>query len=1645
MSEALTTQLTATFDGTEASQGLAKLGTDAEKVSRKVKDAGDSANGGLKRIKDGAGVAADGMDALERRTAKSMQGFTNKLAAAGDAVKEWEGKLALKGLDSAKFKPYLDEMQQVIERNKSAAMGMDNIGISAKQTAAALRGVPAQFTDIIVSLQGGMNPMTVFLQQGGQLKDMFGGAGAAAKALGGYIAGLVNPYTIVAAAIAGVGVAYNQGSREQDTFVRAIVLSGNASGVSAGQLREYAREIDGIVGTQAQAAEGLAAFAAAGVRGGSQLRQFTETAIEWEKATGQAVSKTAEQFASLQDDPLKAVLKLNEGSNFLTASVYEQIKALTDQGRSADASRVAMDALDSSMRDRAKSIKDSLGYLERGWKAITGAAKDAWDAMLNVGRAATINDKLGEVRSELSRLLSQQGWGETGGGAATGRYSSAERKRIEERIAALRAEEWQLEANAAAEQMNAAAQAESNRIAQATIKWRQEGERYLSKHAQMERELAKARVEAADAGVTGAALEDRLAAIREKYAEKTRGAAASTRESNQEFERQRSLMAQLAGLSSDFYKQWDMLTKKFRDGGLSVKELEEQQQKLLAKQPAMVSAAKAEADALNEKIKSYQAEQQAQDAILTARQKAAETMAKSVQDMQNEIQAMRMASDENISMAKAVAKVALARAQENRDKAVAKGIDADNLKALDDEITKRKELIELIGNRDAFVQAQQAQKDMVAEFERSVQQVEDVFVRGFADMMNNGKSGWDSFCKSLKTSFYTLVAKEIYAAFAKPFVVQLVGSFLGTTGSSGGIMSMLSSLLGGGSDGTSSSSSGMGGWSNLLSIGKAIYNAITGGFSTLGSSFKGGIGNVVSGFGNMVGSPYLSGWGTGLAGGGLNAVPGALTEGAVAGHTAGSSAGSMSMGAMWPLAAIAGMFISSKLFKAGYSVDTWSTAQKATDPGNWFQTNMLAPLLGDKTANILTGAPLAKYIFDGLFGRKLKDAGVEGSVGGESGFEGRQFQYYKGGLFRSNKTKYSELDEETRSAFADQFFVVKDAVADMATSIGLSADSLVGFSSKIKVSMMGLTNAEINTKVAEEFKRIADEMAAVVLVSDEYTQGEETRAETLARLSTRMTAVNQWLDVMGDTLLEVSLVGADTASKLIDAFGGEEGFSTATGNYVSKYFSQSEQLDLVNKQIGDSLKTLGVDTVPKTREELKALINAQDLTTEAGRKAYAALLGVADVLDTVFSAAEAAKALGKDMDIQLLRATGKEDQAVALEREMRIKELEAYGDDVAKSLVDKQKQIWAAQDEAAAKEAAEAVKQTALAAAGLSVDSMVSGFIAEVNAGRGAEAGTWLADSIAVGFEQAIYNQAVGIIMNSIIDGVITPVVTAAMTGSSVSAAVSQAAIENMVANASAAAQALGAILNDPTFRAAIETVLGTVRDLGNSIGANMKPMSTYKASVSNVGSTYNYAANAADSAAEAAKKLADQWKSTVDSMTEEMKRLRGELLGGTDDQGMAYYESLYAIKTAQARAGDQDAADELPSIIQALEELAKGTAGTKAEVLLMQSAWLDSLTATRDLLANKYGVDIGNEQSSVTGATTAAAVIKGSAYTAVLGALQSSSDNPALLAVLQSIDARLERVEKDQRALGEPKVIALQSIDKNVNRLKMLKEMEGT
>jgi phage-related minor tail protein len=97
---------------------------------------------------------------------------------------------------------------------------------------------------------------------------------------------LINPFTLGAAAAGALALAYSQGSREADEYAKSIIMSGNAAGVSKGQLADYAREITKGIGTQANAAEALAALASTGEVSAKNMQEFGAATVAVQKYIG---------------------------------------------------------------------------------------------------------------------------------------------------------------------------------------------------------------------------------------------------------------------------------------------------------------------------------------------------------------------------------------------------------------------------------------------------------------------------------------------------------------------------------------------------------------------------------------------------------------------------------------------------------------------------------------------------------------------------------------------------------------------------------------------------------------------------------------------------------------------------------------------------------------------------------------------------------------------------------------------------------------------------------------------------------------------------------------------------------------------------------------------------------------------------------------------------------------------------------------------------------------------------------------------------------------------------------------------------------------------------------------------------------------
>ena len=398
-------QLAAEFDISSAKRSMDDLSNAATGMAQKVGKAGADAGAGLAGAGDGAQKGAEKVDKATKSIAASIERAIAVTKAGERGTADFYDALAdVRGINKEALKPYIDQLRAVEQAQRTATLSLGNLGNSAKQTRAALQQLPAQFTDIFTSLQGGQAPLTVLLQQGGQLKDVFGGIGPAARAMGGYIAGLVNPFTLAAAAAGVLAYGYAKGSTEAQEFNRTLIQTGNASGVTAGQLSAMADQLDKFGGgTTAKAAEVLNAMAASGIRGAESLQRFANAAIEMERAGGPAAEKTAQAFADLAKEPLKASLKLNEAQNYLTKSIYEQIKALDEQGRSVEAAQVAQEAYATALETRTPQMVQQLGYVELAWQKIKDLGKEARDALLNVGRDDGINLLIQKLETEAAR------------------------------------------------------------------------------------------------------------------------------------------------------------------------------------------------------------------------------------------------------------------------------------------------------------------------------------------------------------------------------------------------------------------------------------------------------------------------------------------------------------------------------------------------------------------------------------------------------------------------------------------------------------------------------------------------------------------------------------------------------------------------------------------------------------------------------------------------------------------------------------------------------------------------------------------------------------------------------------------------------------------------------------------------------------------------------------------------------------------------------------------------------------------------------------------------------------------------------------------------------------------------------------------
>lgn len=306
-----------------------------------------------------------------------------------EAVITSQGKVAWLEMQAAR-KGVSEQAAPFIAQLKAQQTGLKQGEMSTRAYTAALRQVPAQFTDIATQLAGGQNPMLILLQQGGQLKDMFGGVGNAAKAAGGYLVTLLtNPVVLASAAVAALGYALYKTSVQLTAYESALITTNNYVGTSVGQFVALRNGLEGVNGTQSAVIDAFTEIAATGKITGAAVNDITAATVNFSRITGSEIEKVVAEYASLSKKPSEAIISLNEKYHFLTASIYAQIKALEDQGQTLKATELAQTTLAAAQEDMSKRLTENAGLVKRAWLSV----KDTFSEVLYmIGRIGKEDD-----------------------------------------------------------------------------------------------------------------------------------------------------------------------------------------------------------------------------------------------------------------------------------------------------------------------------------------------------------------------------------------------------------------------------------------------------------------------------------------------------------------------------------------------------------------------------------------------------------------------------------------------------------------------------------------------------------------------------------------------------------------------------------------------------------------------------------------------------------------------------------------------------------------------------------------------------------------------------------------------------------------------------------------------------------------------------------------------------------------------------------------------------------------------------------------------------------------------------------------------------------------------------------------------------
>jgi hypothetical protein len=260
--------------------------------------------------------------------------------------------------------------------------------------------------DVGVSLFSGQNPLTVGVQQGSQIFDIYSSSGVRFKdvlsQIGGIAASVITPISLITGGVVALGVAAavtaNQYDKMQVSAQRAISGSGQRTGTSVSDINAFTSQNSSLSGTSlsSKEARGLAEdFTKTGEIVISRLHGMSDAVVGFANQSGKSIDEARKDIVSFAVDPQKGLEELSKTYGSFDAATRKAVDALVLADDKTGAFQVVIDALS----EKSKAAAGNMGVLEKATRSVVNVLST------ETSKPVGLEQQLENVRGKLNAAI----------------------------------------------------------------------------------------------------------------------------------------------------------------------------------------------------------------------------------------------------------------------------------------------------------------------------------------------------------------------------------------------------------------------------------------------------------------------------------------------------------------------------------------------------------------------------------------------------------------------------------------------------------------------------------------------------------------------------------------------------------------------------------------------------------------------------------------------------------------------------------------------------------------------------------------------------------------------------------------------------------------------------------------------------------------------------------------------------------------------------------------------------------------------------------------------------------------------------------------------------------------------------------------